>query len=380
MNPIRRLAANAFALALICVAQPNVHAAPISIDWVTVGDPNNAASTSGYGAVADPFRIMKFEFTNSQYQAFLNAVDPNGTNPYGLWNGFMEINTRGGIRRILGNPVGSRYEVRGNMGDKPVNLVSWFDAARVANWLHNGQGSGDTETGAYTLLGGQTTGNPVGRNTGATFYIPTENQWYKAAYYKGGSPNAGYWNYATQSDTLPTAVNATTIGTGTSGGVSPVTSGNFANWDKRADWNNQDGNVTTVGTNGGPSAYGAFDMNGNISEWNDLTGDIEGIAALSRSNKGGQWDSIASDLGSLWGSIQTGPNSSSYSLGFRLASPVPVPEPSTWVMGAVGFACAGWGAWRRRKRACHKPPPRSAPGRGPFRTRSGRGLTRHLPL
>jgi hypothetical protein len=33
-------------------------------------------------------------------------------------------------------------------------------------------------------------------NAGATFHLPTADQWYKAAYYKGGSTNAGYWDYA----------------------------------------------------------------------------------------------------------------------------------------------------------------------------------------
>jgi hypothetical protein len=37
--------------------------------------------------------------------------------------------------------------------------------------------------------------------------------------------------------------------------------------------------------------------------------------------------------------------------GFRLASPVAVPEPSTWVMGLAGLACGGWQMFRRRKQA-----------------------------
>ena len=57
---------------------------------------------------------------------------------------------------------------------------------------------------------------------------------FKAAYYKGGGTNADYWDYATQSNSAPTAVRATTVGTGTSGGVSPVTSGNFANYNQVA--------------------------------------------------------------------------------------------------------------------------------------------------
>jgi sulfatase modifying factor 1 len=152
------------------------------------------------------------------------------------------------------------------MGDKPVNYVDWFAAARVCNWLTNGAtGTSSTETGAYTLSGG-TSGNVPAVNPGATCYVPSKDQWYKAAYYKGESTNAGYWTYATQSNAAPTAMNATTVGTGTSGGVSPVTSGNVANYNNGASWNGRTGIVTTIGTNGGPSTYGAFDMNGNIAD------------------------------------------------------------------------------------------------------------------
>ena len=115
-----------------------------SIDWVTVGDPGNTADTTTYGAVADSFQIMKFEFQNSQYADFLNAVDPSGTNPNSVYSAGMGSNDRGGIGFDSLAGSGSKYLIRTNMGDKPVNFVSWFDAARVANWLQNGQGSGST--------------------------------------------------------------------------------------------------------------------------------------------------------------------------------------------------------------------------------------------
>ena len=146
MNLLRSFATCAtVAVCLMGFAAPAAHA--VTIDWVTVGDPGNAADTTTYGAVADAFQIMKFEFTNAQYTDFLNAVDPSGTNPNGVYNTNMGSNARGGISFTTGVASGSKYAVKTNMGDKPVNYVSWFDAARVANWLQNGQGSGSTETG-----------------------------------------------------------------------------------------------------------------------------------------------------------------------------------------------------------------------------------------
>jgi len=341
MTPLRRFATAALvALLFTSLAVPNARA--VTIDMVTVGNPGNTADTTGQpnpaGAVADSFQIMKFEFTNSQYAAFLNSVAKTDT--YALYNTDMGSNARGGITRS-GASGSFTYAVKANMGDKPVNYVSWFDAARVSNWLVNGAtGTSSTETGAYTLVGGQTSGTAPARNSGATFYIPTEDQWYKAAYYKGGSTNAGYWDYATQSDTAPTAVTANSTGNGSAGST-----GNFANYNRAADWNGQDGNVTSVGTNGGPSAYGAFDMSGNIYEWNDLTG----TAGSSRGLRGGFWFSDAFLLSSSDRNA-IDPSIGSLGIGFRLASPVP--EPATLGMASGGALCAcGWWVLKRRRRA-----------------------------
>ncbi len=317
-----------------------VSAHAVTIDWVTVGDPGNTADTTGApnpaGAVADAFQIMKFEFTNQQYKDFLNSVA--ATDTYALYNANMGLNARGGITQS-GTSGAYTYATRTNMGDKPVNYVSWFDAARVSNWLMNGgTSSSSTETGAYTLIGGQTTGNAPAVNSGATFYIPTENQWYKAAYYTGGSTNAGYWDYGTQSDSLPPAVTAGLTGIGSSGST-----GNFANYNSGADWNGQDGNVTTVGTNGGASAYGAFDMSGNAYEWNDLTG----APGSSRGLRGGDWlstNALPFLASSFSNSINAATETDTF--GFRLAA---VPEPSTCIMALAGLACGGYSLFRRRR-------------------------------
>ena len=71
------------------------------------------------------------------------------------------------------------YAVNSGFGPNPVNHVSFFDAMRFVNWLQNGQGSGGTETGVYTISDGIS----ETRNPSASFWLPSENEWYKAAYY-----------------------------------------------------------------------------------------------------------------------------------------------------------------------------------------------------
>ncbi len=314
------------------------------IEWVTVGHPGNTADTApaGFGAVATSFQIMKYEFTNQQYTDFLNSVARTDT--YSLYNPSREGSNDiiGGISRS-GSSGSYSYSVKTNMGDKPVNYVSWFDAARVCNWLMNGAtSSSSTETGAYTLVNGQTSREAPAVNPGATFYIPTENQWYKAAYYKGGGTNAGYWDYATQSDSAPTAVTAGSTGIGSAGST-----GNFANYNRVLDFNNLYYNVTTVGTNGGPSFYGAFDMTGNVWEWNDTM-----KAYGQQGIRGGSCGDLKFYSSSSFGGAG-GPSAEGGNLGFRLASPVSisaVPEIDPNGLSAVlGLIVGGLGLLERRR-------------------------------
>jgi len=176
-----------------------------------VGDINNTADANGYGNVSSIYYIGKYEVTNNDYIEFLNSIAKTDT--YSLYIDAMSWSNLGGILRS-GSSGSYTYTAKNNMLYKPVNFVSWNNCARYCNWLHNGKPTGSqntstTENGAYNI----TLNNPS-RNINATFFIPTENEWYKAAYYKGGSSNAGYWIYATQSDSPPNCVQLTSTGDG----------------------------------------------------------------------------------------------------------------------------------------------------------------------
>jgi formylglycine-generating enzyme required for sulfatase activity len=164
----------------------SARASTITMAMVTVGDPGNAADTTGYGGVGYTFQMGKYDVTAAQYAAFLNAVATT-SDPYGLYNSNMASGFAScGISQTLSSGTYS-YATTKN-GSFPVNLVSWGDAARFSNWLQNGQpnapeGNGTTETGAYTL-NGDVSSLMEARNPGAIYFIPSEDEWYKAAYYK----------------------------------------------------------------------------------------------------------------------------------------------------------------------------------------------------
>lgn len=110
----------------------------VGIDWVTVGDPGNACDVQSqgcFGAVGYAYRISKYETTNAQYVEFLNAVAASDST--GLYHGLM-VSSDGGISRS-GISGSFGYAAISGRENKPVNFVSWYDALRFSNWLHNGQ-------------------------------------------------------------------------------------------------------------------------------------------------------------------------------------------------------------------------------------------------
>ena len=118
----------------------------VSIETVPVRNASNAPDAqSQSGSVGYDFRIAKFEVTNLQYAEFLNAVDPTGLNGLDLFNESMSWHPISGIRMNGDAADGEKFEVKLGFDNKPVILVSWYDAIRFSNWLHNGQGDSDTE-------------------------------------------------------------------------------------------------------------------------------------------------------------------------------------------------------------------------------------------
>lgn len=301
---------------------------PVTIDMVTVGNPGNAndpLTGNVYGAVDHLYQIGKYEVTIEQYTQFLNAVA--ASDPYGLYNQSMGTDVRvAGIQRSGSNgsytyevmmPSGTNPAGGDSPGNGPITYIDWFDAARFANWMHNGQGSGSTENGAYTL-NGATSGNAVAVNPGAKFYIPTESEWYKAAYYSPvlNSGAGGYYLYATQSNSAP----GNMIGGAPSQANYYGDSGTYSLTQSPFLVDNQN-YLTNVGAfSNSSSFYGTFDQGGNAYEWNDLTG----AAGSLRSLRSGFFQSNQGDLTVLDRYVSV-PVANFSGSGFRLAAPVSSP-------------------------------------------------------
>jgi sulfatase modifying factor 1 len=272
------------------ITHPNasgVGSTTINMDFVPVGNAGNTADDTTYGAVAYDYLIGTYEVSAAQWAAVILADSSVGN--VGYWS-----------------------------GAQPTAGTSWNEAARFCNWLT----TGSVLSGYYTIVGGVAS-IPAGvshtdyaASHGTTYFIPTEDEWYKAAYYNPGT--ATYFDYPTGNDTAPTA----TAGSTTAGEA--VYNGQSA----PADVNNA----------GGLSAYDTMAQGGNVWEWN------EALIGSCRGRRGG---SFSYGDGYL---LQSGyrdngynPSYESTTFGFRVSM---VPEPATIALLGLG----GLGVLLRRKR------------------------------
>ena len=326
----------------VCLVAGSTASGWVDIEYVPVGSPGNLADTeimadgtTSYGRVDYAYLIGAYEVTNAQYAEFLNAVatmDAWDFYDSRMASGWNDI---GGITRA-GADGSYSYAARAGREDRPVNYVTYWDAARFANWLHNGQPTGlqdatTTEDGAYTLGiftgdGGQS----IVRNPGAMVFIPSEDEWYKAAYYdpsrNGGL--GGYWDYPTGADSTP---NNNPPGSDT---------GNSANYSLAVGSPDYLSDVGAYAMS--ESLFGTFDQGGNVWEWNE---DIiaSGETWASRVLRGGSFSFDESFLHAAGRDYYPDLEVNFLgTIGFRVAA---VPEP-----GSVGLLAAGALIVLRRRR------------------------------
>jgi len=261
------------------------------------------------------------------------------TDTCGLYSTYMWSMEYGCKIQRSGSSGSYTYSVASDWANRPVNQVSYWDACRFANWLHNGQPTGlqtaaTTERGAYTLDGytGQK-GQDIQRNAGWKWAVTSEDEWYKAAYYKSGGTTAGYWDYPMQSDIPTTPSNDVTSPDG----------GNNANFYQGGYTIGSPYYRTNVGEfENSESAYGTFDQGGNVWEYNEAMV-YQDTVFTYRGVRGGsfKYNNVylqASDRNYF------DPVSGSGYVGFRVSN---LPEPSSLV--ALGALLTPLLAFRRRR-------------------------------
>jgi formylglycine-generating enzyme required for sulfatase activity len=332
--------------------------AAVILDMAVIGDAGNApdpVTGNQWGAVAYQYRMGKFEVTNAQYVDFLNAKAKT-SDPYHLYDSQMSTDARGGVSRTTSGGI-STYRVSttdttiigsgGNVRNRPVVFVSLYSAMRFCNWLQNGQGNGDTETGAYTLFGGTPVPNnpdAIKRNPNATYFLPSHHEWYKAAYFQpasAGGDSDNYWFYPTRTNDLPNSDQPP---------GDPSIQTNVANffYDDGVANGYNDGYAITGSTGLGnrnymtdvgsyinaSTYYGTFDQGGNAWEW------IEPKQGVLYPNtaRGGSWSgtrgNLRADAGGIVGAGSHGDLFRNF--GFRVAAAIPEP---TGVLPICLFGC-----------------------------------------
>jgi hypothetical protein len=199
--------------------------------------PQGTPACQEVGAVDHRYGIGRLEVTVRQWVAFLNTVDPKGTDRHDLydptesstaWPKYGQINYPG----KAGD--GHHYAVaHPEWRDKPYGFADFLRAARFVNSMTNGRLISKKKSTAdgfryvtYEVRLSRSSGRGMydlrrDRRTGATrakqrgFVVPSQDEWIKSAYYdKAGGGTYSYWKYPT---------NAGVFGDGTATAPSPTT-------------------------------------------------------------------------------------------------------------------------------------------------------------
>jgi formylglycine-generating enzyme required for sulfatase activity len=270
------------------------------MEFVTIGNPNNPADTTGSpnpaGSVAYTYNIGKYEVSR-------------------------DMITKANSAGSLGITLADMASYGGNGVNRPATGITWYEAAKYVNWLNTSTGG----TAAYKFVGGTFqlwsagdagyNANNLFRNSNAKFWLPSINEWYKAAF---GNLNGTWNNYATGSDSAPTAVAS---GTGANTAVYTQSGPDLTG----------PADITSAG---GLSPYGTMGQGGNVWEWNETAQDgINNTVTEYRGTRGGQYASDGNNISSSVNGANL-PTQQDVAIGFRVAS---VPEPSALSLLAIGL-------------------------------------------
>ncbi|MEN8126716.1 MAG: SUMF1/EgtB/PvdO family nonheme iron enzyme [Planctomycetota bacterium] len=274
------------------------------IDFVPISGNTNPAS--GYGVANYDYRIGTCEITNDQWSKF-------------------EISL--GVP-VTGSAYGA-YDANPNPGTNlPTDNVSWYEAAQFVNWLNTNSGyqaaynfTGTQGTTNYTLelwdAADAWGGTNLYRHKNARYFLPSEDEWVKAAYWNGSD--------------LQTYANA-------------FETDLISNEPDPEKWNYfpSDGSELWAADLGAQELNGTYNMMGNVWEWMESS-QYPGLyfTSVNRGIRGGSYISADTGLRSSYRNSQT-PDFEDNLTGFRVAS---VPEPMTVMLLGMG----GLALWSRRK-------------------------------
>ena len=277
-------------------------------DLMWEGNPDVPEDDIYMGGVSYDYYIGTYEVTVAQYTEFLNAVA--ASDPYGLYNSSMATGPLGATILQSGTDGSYTYSATAGTENQPVGWVSVYDGIRLCNWMSNGQGSGDTEKGSYTLSDGE----GVSRTANATWVLPSEDEWYKAAYYDPDTDS--YYTYPNGSDEVPAEPTDETTTREMNFGDDPYWQGTIC--------------FTQIGQTTGSSPYGVYDMGGNVQEYTDTLSS----PGINRVARGGELCDHETALRNT--SCQPyDPTTEGDLLGLRLA--YIIPEPTTFILFSFGI-------------------------------------------
>jgi hypothetical protein len=296
-----------------------------TMEFVPIGNPGNPADATGSpnpaGSVWYAFNIGKSEVSRDMITKANASIASGGGNL--------------GITLFDMTPYG------GNEPSHPATGASWNEAARFVNWLNTSQGyapaykfttqPGDTgyiaNQSISLWVSGDAGFNPANpfRNSQAHFFLPSVDEWYKAAYYDPGTGT--YFDYPTGSNSAPSAL------------ADGTTSGTAVHFQSLSQ------GPADVTLAGGLSPYGTMGQGGNVWEWEESEYDLNNSSPSARRGfRGGGWGSASSDLRATLRGLGAHPSIDNEFMGFRVAS---IPEPRMWLLGLLGAV----GLWLRRRMA-----------------------------